>query len=178
MQIRTKSRIDKYSVTSLIDHLYNNPIKLILYVCKPLKNQLMTLLAIVLLFLLFPYQSHSAPTERFFVPECPVPVEEDDTSNPRRLTHYSEEELKLRGLEFNPYAKSDFLNFLKANAEYTRSRFDKTGSLKKGSTYDRVPVDAIIAYREELKRNDELLKGGEPLDLYPEDYSFRTCVLY
>ena len=141
---------------------------------EPLENQLMTLLAIVLSFLLFTYNSHSASTERFLVPEYPVPVKEDVTSNPRGSTHYSEEELIRRGLEFNPHV----LDFVKARAEYARSKFDKMGALKKDSSHVRVPVDAIIAYREELKRNDELFKGGEPLDLYPEDYCFRTCVLY
>ena len=124
----------------------------------------MTLLAIILSFLLFTCHSHSASTESFGDPENWIPVKEAVKSNSRRLTHYSEEELKRRGLEFNPYAKRDFLKFVKAHAEYARNKIDKTGSLKKGgSIYDFIPVDSIRAYRQELKRNDE------PLEIYTDD---------
>ena len=134
----------------------------------------MALLGIILSFLLFTYHSYSAPKKRFITPEYPVSVKEDATSDPRGLTHYSEEELKRRGLEFNPHV----FDLVKANAESVRSKFDKTRTRKKGSSHDRVPVDAIIAYRKELKRNDELLEKDELLGGYPEDCCFRTCILY
>lgn len=124
------------------------------------------------------YHSHSAPTERFLVPEYSAPVKKVVKSNSRVPKRYSVEDLKYLGLEFNPYVLSDYLDFVKARTEYVRSKFDKTGSQKKVSIFDRVPVDAINAYREELKRNDELFKEDEPQDIYPEDYCLSTCILF
>lgn len=130
----------------------------------------MTFLAIFLSLLLFTYHSYSASTETFLAPEYPDSVEEDVTSDPRGSKRYSVEELKCRGLEFNPYVKSDYLEFLKSRAECERHEFlKKKRAQKKVSIYDFVPVDSIRAYRQELKRNDELLKKDEPLDICTED---------